>query len=84
MEWISRVVVHPIYRGCGLAVRLVRHALRTARTSRIEALAVMGAIHPFFELAGMKCYGQFQGRRLYTYYLAQKTKGTFKGTMNDR
>jgi len=56
MECISRVIVHPIFRGCGLAVRLVRHAIRTAETPMIEALAAMGAVHPFFEKAGMKAY----------------------------
>jgi ABC-type ATPase involved in cell division/GNAT superfamily N-acetyltransferase len=53
MEWISRVIVHPAYRGCGLAVRLVRHALATAETPMVESLAAMGAINPFFERAGM-------------------------------
>jgi ABC-type thiamine transport system ATPase subunit/GNAT superfamily N-acetyltransferase len=56
VECISRVIVHPAYRGCGLAVRLVRHALAHARTPNVEALAAMGAVHPLFELAGMKAY----------------------------
>ncbi len=56
MECISRVVVHPIYRGCGLAVRLVRHAIATAGTPFVEALAAMGNVHPFFEHAGMQAY----------------------------
>ncbi len=56
IECISRVIVHPVYRGCGLAVRLVRHALATAETPMVEALAAMGAVHPFFERAGMKAY----------------------------
>jgi ABC-type lipoprotein export system ATPase subunit/GNAT superfamily N-acetyltransferase len=56
MECISRVIVHPMFRGCGLAVRLVRHALATAATPWAEALAAMGAIHPFFENAGMAAY----------------------------
>lgn len=54
IECISRVIVHPTYRGCGLAVRLVWHALATARTPLVEALAAMGRVHPFFERAGMK------------------------------
>ncbi len=71
IECISRVVVHPIYRSCGLAVGLVRHALRTAGTPLVEALATMGAIHPFFERGGMSAFGQFPGRKLnYNYYLA--------------
>jgi len=69
MEWISRVVVHPIYRACGLAVRLVRRTVTTAHTPMVEALAVMGAVNPFFERAGMTCYGPFEGRLPYWYYL---------------
>ncbi|MCK4625480.1 MAG: hypothetical protein KAV00_09245, partial [Phycisphaerae bacterium] len=60
-----------IYRSCGLAVRLVRHALRTTQMPLIEALATMGAIHPFFERGGMSAFGRFTGRKLnYNYYLA--------------
>ncbi len=54
VESISRVVVHPQVRGCGLSVRLVRHALRSAATPVVEALATMGRVHPFFKLAGME------------------------------
>ena len=50
---ISRVVIHPQWRGIGLAVRLVRHALDDPETAYTEALAAMGRIHPFFERAGM-------------------------------
>lgn len=53
---ISRVVIHPQWRGLGLAVRLVRHALATATTRYTEALAAMGHVHPFFERAGMTAY----------------------------
>jgi ABC-type ATPase with predicted acetyltransferase domain len=56
MECISRVIVHPVYRGCGLAVRLVRHAVASARTPLIEAMAAMGTVHPFFEKAGMTAW----------------------------
>jgi ABC-type ATPase with predicted acetyltransferase domain len=56
IEWISRVIVHPAYRGCGLAVRLVRHALATADTPMVESLAAMGAVNPFFERAGMRAW----------------------------
>lgn len=50
---ISRVVVHPVWRSRGLAVRLVRAALDTATTPVTEALAAMGHVNPFFERAGM-------------------------------
>ncbi len=68
VESISRVVVHPMFRGMGLAVRLVRHILRTSPAAVVEALAVMGKVHPFFELAGMMpCYGG-GGELDYVYY----------------
>ena len=56
LRCISRVVVHPQYRGLGLAVRLVRQALATVQTPYTEALAAMGRVHPFFKLAGMTEY----------------------------
>jgi ABC-type ATPase with predicted acetyltransferase domain len=72
VETISRVIVHPMYRSCGLAVRLVRHALTHAATPYVEALAAMGSMHPLFSLAGMGSFGPFDGAtRRYTYYLAR-------------
>ena len=53
---ISRVVIRPQWRGIGLAVRLVRHALDDPETAYTEALAAMGRVHPFFERAGMVRY----------------------------
>jgi GNAT superfamily N-acetyltransferase len=53
---ISRVIVHPQFRGLGLAVRLVRHALAESETIYVEALAAMGRVHPLFERAGMVRY----------------------------
>ena len=53
---ISRVVIHPQWRGLGLAVRMVQHALRDPETVYTEALAAMGRVHPFFERAGMIRY----------------------------
>ena len=70
MECISRVVVHPMFRGLGLAGRLVRHALATAETPFVEALAAMGKIHPLFLRGGMRAVGLFRGRtQYYRYYL---------------
>lgn len=60
---ISRVVVHPQWRGLGLAVRLVRHALDHAATAYTEALAAMGRVHPFFKRAGMIEYHRWPLRR---------------------
>ena len=56
MRVISRVVVHPCWRGMGLAVRLVRAALSQPTTPYTEALAAMGRVNPFFERAGMTAY----------------------------
>lgn len=53
---ITRVILDPRYRGLGLAMRLVRHALRQADTPYVEALAAMGRVNPFFERAGMMRY----------------------------
>jgi GNAT superfamily N-acetyltransferase len=53
---ISRVVVHPQWRGLGLAVRLVKAALAEPTTIYTEALAAMGRVHPFFAKAGMTAY----------------------------
>ncbi len=52
---ISRVVIHPQWRGLGLAAQLVKHALSHPEEKQVftEALAAMGHVHPFFERAGM-------------------------------
>ncbi len=74
VETISRVIVHPMYRSAGLAVRLVRHALARADTPYVEALAAMGSMHPLFTLAGMTAFGPFDGAtRRYTYYIASES-----------
>ena len=73
IEAVSRVVVHPSFRGLGLGAALVRHALATAGTPMVEALATMGAIHPIFERAGMVRYGTFDGRKRYVYYLGSRS-----------
>ena len=56
LRCISRVIVHPQWRGLGLAVRLVRAALADPATIFTETLAAMGKVHPFFEKAGMTRY----------------------------
>lgn len=56
LRCITRVIIHPQWRGLGLAVRLVRAALQSAQTPLTEAHAAMGQVHPFFEKAGMQPY----------------------------
>ena len=53
LRTISRVIVHPQFRGIGLASALVRHMCHHCPTPYIEASAAMGRAHPFFEKAGM-------------------------------
>lgn len=53
---ISRVIVEPRYRGLGLGAQLVRQTLPQCDTALVEAVATMGAVHPFFERAGMRVY----------------------------
>ncbi len=56
MRCISRVVIHPQYRGAGLGRWLVEETLPKAGTLFVEALAVMGRVNPFFVRAGMTRY----------------------------
>ncbi|MCX8203547.1 MAG: GNAT family N-acetyltransferase [Nitrososphaeria archaeon] len=51
---ISRVVVHPKFRGIGLGAELVRRTMPLVGKAYVEALAVMARYNPFFERAGMR------------------------------
>jgi GNAT superfamily N-acetyltransferase len=51
---ISRVIVHPQFRGVGVAARLVRVMCEEAQVKYVEAIAAMGRVHPFFEKGGMR------------------------------
>ncbi|MDB5323240.1 MAG: glutamine transporter ATP-binding protein [Phycisphaerales bacterium] len=59
---ISRVIVHPQFRSLGLASQLVRRACAEAPTRYVEAFAVMGRVHPFFEKGGMTRQAAVDGR----------------------
>jgi GNAT superfamily N-acetyltransferase len=54
LRTISRVIVHPQFRALGLSKALVTHLCHHCPTRFVEAMAVMGRAHPFFERAGMK------------------------------
>jgi hypothetical protein len=54
LRTISRVIVHPQFRALGLSKALVRCLCDHCPTRFVEAMAVMGRAHPFFERAGMK------------------------------
>jgi hypothetical protein len=49
---LARVVLHPTYRGAGVAAAFVRRACETCPVSWIETLTAMGRVNPFFERAG--------------------------------
>ncbi|MGL6073540.1 MAG: ATP-binding cassette domain-containing protein [Fimbriiglobus sp.] len=51
--WVlQRVVLHPTYRGAGIAANFVDQACRAAPIPWIETLTAMGQANPFFERAG--------------------------------
>ena len=50
---ISRVIIHPKFRGIGLGEFLVKQTLPLANAKVVEVLAVMARYNPFFERAGM-------------------------------
>lgn len=54
LRTISRVIVEPRYRGCGIASSLVRAYLDDPLTPFTEAVAAMAASCRFFEAAGMR------------------------------
>jgi GNAT superfamily N-acetyltransferase len=61
---LSRVVLHPTYRGAGLAAAFVRRACQTCPVDWIETLTAMGQANPFFERAGFVRVGVIRkGRR---------------------
>jgi hypothetical protein len=49
---LSRVVLHPTYRGAGIAAAFVRRVCETCPVPFIETLTAMGRVNPFFERAG--------------------------------
>lgn len=54
---LARVVLHPTYRGAGLASWFVRQACEGCPIPWIETLTAMGHINPFFEQAGFRHAG---------------------------
>jgi GNAT superfamily N-acetyltransferase len=65
---ISRVIIHPTYRGLGLARILIEAILKNPPTRFIEALATMAKAHPLFKRAGMEEFPALEENKP-TYYL---------------
>lgn len=68
LRTISRVIVHPQYRGVGLASEVVRCLARQAPTRYVEAISRLAGHHPLFERAGMR-------KVVEGYYLQDRTSG---------
>lgn len=49
---LQRVVLHPTYRGAGLAAAFVRRCCELCPVPWVETLSAMGRVNPFFERAG--------------------------------
>jgi GNAT superfamily N-acetyltransferase len=59
--WVlQRVVLHPTYRGAGIAAAFVRRACELCPVPWIETLSAMGQVNPFFERAGFRRVGVIQ------------------------
>jgi len=61
---LSRVVLHPTYRGAGIAAAFIRASCRSCPWPWIESLAEMGRLNPFFERAGFRRVGVNVSRSL--------------------
>lgn len=67
---ISRIIVHPKFRGIGLARRLIEKTLPLTGKGYVEMLTTMGSFNPFAEKAGMvrvpyEPYDQYKSIRIY-------------------
>ena len=52
-ECIARIILHPKYRGLGLAYYFLEEYFKLSSSKYIETVAVMANYTPFFEKAGM-------------------------------
>lgn len=80
---ISRVIVHPRWRGVGVGKQLVQAYLREAMSVRTEAVAAMGAASPFFKAAGMREHIIEPSRRDAALVAALKRRGVKPWRLGD-
>ncbi len=59
---LQRVVLHPTYRGAGIASAFVRRACELCPVNWLETLSAMGHANPIFERAGFHRVGIVQRR----------------------
>lgn len=61
--WVlARVVLHPTWRGAGIAAAFVDRACSLCPVPWIETLTAMGHVHPVFEHAGFERVGVIRKR----------------------
>ncbi|HEX8521539.1 MAG TPA: hypothetical protein VF669_04725, partial [Tepidisphaeraceae bacterium] len=72
---IARVVVHPKFRGAGLATEIVRKILRETPVRYIESFAMMGRAIPFLERAGMTRHRVVEEGKPFYYWWERKGGG---------
>lgn len=58
---LSRVVMHPTYRGAGLTSQFVRRSCELSGFDWVETLSQIGQVHPLFEKAGFVRVGTCAG-----------------------
>lgn len=77
---LQRVVIHPTYRGAGLASAFVRKACELCPFPWIETMSQMGQIHPFFESAGFQRVGvirvESESRETHSRIFGGRRRGT--------
>jgi uncharacterized protein len=61
---LSRVVLHPMYRGAGIAAAFVRRSCELCPRPWIETQAQMGWVNPFFEKAGFIRVGYSTAKKI--------------------
>jgi hypothetical protein len=83
MVCIRRVIIEPRYRGLGLATRLVAETLTLTGAAMVEAVSVMGRVHPFLERAGMRAFGPRPDAKTERMATALETVGIGKHPWND-
>lgn len=57
---LSRIIIHPKFRGAGLAVKLVKETMPLTGKRIVETIAAMARYNPFFEKAGMTLVGEMK------------------------
>ena len=81
---LQRVVLHPTYRGAGIAAAFVRRACELCPVDWIETLSAMGQTNPFFERAGFVRVGTIGRARSARGGLAQFAGATAKVSKQTR